>query len=178
MTAVAHPQAGPARGPVFVTARDGLARLDALTRWLVIGAMAVMTGLVVMQVVFRYALSTSIDWSEETARLAFVWAMFLALPHGIRAGVHVGIDALVVTLPRRLQDAIFRVTALLGAALMAAVFWFATEVAIYSWPELMPTLNMTAAVYYIAVLVAAAHSILHLVLLAWGGADTWTEEPV
>lgn len=176
MTAVAHHQAG-LQSPVFVTARAWLARLDAVTRWLVIGAMAVMTGLVVTQVVFRYALSTSIDWSEETARLAFVWAMFLALPHGIRAGVHVGIDALVVTLPRRLQDIIFRVSALLGAALMATVFWFATEVAIYTWPELMPTLNMTAAVYYIAVLVAAAHSILHLLLLAWGGPDTWTEEP-
>ncbi len=177
MTAVARHSAGPPRGPVFLAARAWLARLDAVTRWLVIGAMAVMTALVVAQVVFRYAFSSSIDWSEETARLAFVWAMFLALPHGIRAGVHVGIDALVVTLPQRAQDLIFRVTAFMGAALMAAIFWFATEVAIYTWPELMPTLNMTAAVYYIAVLVAAAHSILHLVLLGWGGAETWAKEP-
>lgn len=168
--------AGP-QGPAFLAARVWLARLDAVTRWLVIGAMAVMTTLVVLQVVFRYALSSSIDWSEETARLAFVWAMFLALPHGIRAGVHVGIDALVVKLPQHVQNIIFRATAFLGAALMAAIFWFATEVAIYSWPELMPTLNMTAAVYYIAVLVAAAHSVLHLILLGWGGAQAWAKEP-
>jgi len=40
----------------------------------------------------------------------------------------------------------------------------------------MPTLNLTAAVYYIAVLFAALHSVLHLVLLAWGGRDTWKDE--
>ena len=37
----------------------------------------------------------------------------------------------------------------------------------------MPTINVTSAVYYIAVLVAAGHSLLHLLLLAWGGAKTW-----
>ena len=94
--------AGPLKGgPALARARGILARLDRVTGWAVIGAMAVMAGLVVTQVVFRYAFASAIDWSEEVARLAFVWAMFLAIPHGIRRGVHVGIDALVVKLPEQ-----------------------------------------------------------------------------
>lgn len=165
---------GPAdAGPAFLRARSWLDRLDRVSRWAVIAAMAAMTLLVVSQVVFRYAFSQSLDWSEEMARLTFVWAMFLALPHGIRHGVHVGIDALVVCFSRRVQHGLYRLSAVLGGVLMAVVLWYGIEVTIYTWPELMPTLPVTAAVYYIAILVAAGHSLLHLILLAWGGPHSW-----
>ena len=168
--------APPVRGRTFQRMRAAVDRIDRSTKYLVILAMAVMTTLVVGQVIFRYAFSSAIDWAEEVARLAFVWAMFLAIPHGIRSGVHVGIDALVVRFSQGQQETIFRISALVSAALMAVIFGFAWQVTVYSWPEMMPTLNLTAAVYYIAVLFAALHSVLHLVLLAWGGRDTWKDE--
>lgn len=176
MSAGAGTPGSPTGGPAFLRARWLLERVDRATMYAVIAAMAVMTGLVVTQVVFRYAFASAIDWSEEVARLAFVWAMFLAIPHGIRRGVHVGIDALFVKFPDAWQDGLFRTTSILAAVLMSVVFWFAWEVTIYTWPEMMPTLNLTAAVYYVAVLLAAVHCVLHLILLAWGGRATWSHE--
>ena len=173
----ADKQGPAAAGPFFLQFRAALNRIDQASRGVVIAAMAVMITLVVIQVVFRYAFSNAIDWSEEVARLAFVWAMFLAIPHGIRHGVHVGIDAVVVHFSPRIQMQVFRTTAALSAVLMAFVFYFGSQVAIYTWPEQMPTVNLTAAVYYIAVLIAAAHSILHAALLCWGGPNAWAEEP-
>jgi TRAP-type C4-dicarboxylate transport system permease small subunit len=107
------------------------------------------------------------------SRLAFVWTIFLALPHGVRFGIHVGIDVVVNKFSARLQDLMFRLSALLGAVLMIVVFHFGLQVTQDGWAELMPTINVTSAVYYIAVLIAAGHSLLHLLLLAWGGAKTW-----
>jgi len=153
--------------------RAGLNGIDLVSRWGVIAAMAVMATLVVVQVVFRYLFSSAIDWSEEIARLAFVWAMFLAIPHGVRSGIHVGIDVIVTRLADGAQEAFFRISAGLAALLMAVVFWYALQVTILTWPEKMPTVNMTNAVYYVAVLVAAIHSVLHLALLAWGGRNSW-----
>ena len=176
MSAEAMTPGSPRGGPAFLRARRLLERVDQATKVAVIGAMAVMTVLVVTQVVFRYAFSSAIDWSEEVARLAFVWAMFLAIPHGIRRGVHVGIDALFVKFSDAWQDRLFRASSVLAAVLMAVIFWFAWQVTVYTWPEMMPTLNLTAAVYYIAVLLAAVHSVLHLLLLAWGGRETWNHE--
>lgn len=168
---------GPASaGSFFGTCRTVLDRIDTLSKGVVILSMAVMATLVVTQVIFRYGFSSAIDWSEEVARLAFVWAMFLAVPHGIRAGVHVGIDALITRFPETVKDRLFRLSAFLGCALMIVVFYFSAQVTAYSWSELMPTLNLTAAVYYIAVLISAAHSVLHLLLLVWGGPNTWAEE--
>ena len=167
----------PARtGSLFSACRRWLDRLDTMSKVLVILAMAVMAALVVTQVFFRYALSNSIDWAEEIARLAFVWAMFLAIPHGLRSGIHVGIDILVMRLPERLQEKMFRISAVLGAVLMGFVLYFSWQVTVDTWPELMPTVDITASVYYIAVLVAAGHSLLHLALLAWGGSATWQAE--
>lgn len=160
---------------LFRQFRRFVAGVDRASFVAVAAAMAGMAGLVAMQVFFRYALSNSIDWAEEVARLFFVWAMFLAIPHGVRSGVHVGIDVLVAQFPVVVQTLLFRIMAVLGAVLMAVIFWFSVQVTAGKWQELMPTIDVTAAVYYIAVLIAAGHTLLHLGVLAWGGPRAWEE---
>ena len=66
--------------------------IDKFSRWVLIVNMLVMILLVVFQVLTRYLFSYSIAWADEVSRLTFVWAMFLAIPHGLKAGVYVGID--------------------------------------------------------------------------------------
>jgi TRAP-type C4-dicarboxylate transport system permease small subunit len=157
----------------FQTARALLAAIDRASYVLIVFAMGTMAVIVALQVFLRYALSASMDSAEELSRLAFVWAMFLAIPHGIRYGVHVGIDVLVILFPEDLRRALFRVTSGLGALLMVLVLYAAIFVTADKWQDLMPTIEFTAAVFYIAVLISAAHSLLHLLLLAWGGEDAW-----
>lgn len=168
------PVGGPASaGPLFFRFRDAVRQVDRLSFALVVVSMAGMAALVSAQVFFRYALADSIDWAEEVSRLFFVWSMFLAIPHGVRQGIHVGIDILVKALPETTQDALLRVTSALGAVLMVIVFYYALVVTVAGWDELMPTVDVTSAVYYIAVVVATGHSFLHLALLAWGGSRSW-----
>lgn len=172
------PYGGPASaGPLFFRFRKAVAQLDRLSFALVVASMAGMAVLVSTQVFFRYALSDSIDWAEEVSRLFFVWAMFLAIPHGVRHGVHVGIDIVVKALPETTQDALLRITSALGAVLMVIVFYYALIVTAEGWEELMPTVDFTASVYYIAVVVATGHSFLHLLVLAWGGSRAWEGVP-
>ena len=169
-------QAGPRGGLGIDRCRRALDKLDAVSRWVIIAAMAAMTILIVTQVFFRYMLSNSIDWAEESARITFVWAIFLAIPHGIRRGIHVGIDVVVNLLPSDWQDRLFRLSAILGIVLMAVVLVFAVRVTGDTWNTRLPTIDLTSAIYYIAVLIAAGHSILHLTLLGWGGSSTWQVE--
>jgi TRAP-type C4-dicarboxylate transport system permease small subunit len=39
-----------------------------------------MVAVVSAQVALRYGFNRSIDWADEVGRLAFVWAIFLAIP--------------------------------------------------------------------------------------------------
>ncbi len=135
----------------------------------VVITMAAMTILVTAQVVTRYLFDSSIDSADELSRLFFVWAIFLSIPHGVRFGTHVGIDLLVARLGKAKRDAVFRLVSWLGVLLMGVVTYAAWVATVDKWPELMPTINFTAAVYYIPVLICAGHSLMHLLLQAFAG---------
>lgn len=70
---------------------------------------------------------------------------------------------------------LFRLMSAASAVLMILVFYMTIYVTADKWQDLMPTIDVTAAVYYIPVLLSAGHSVLHLVLLAWGGSRIWGE---
>lgn len=163
MTSVWHRLEAHASSPLARHYLHVLALLDRTSYYAILVAMGVMTILVSTQVCARYLLGTSIDSADELSRLFFVWAIFLAIPHGIKVGIHVGIDALVMLLPNRIQQLLSRVMALICAVFMAALFWISLGAVGDKWQELMPTLPITAAVFYIAVLICAGHCCLHLV---------------
>lgn len=168
---------GPASaGPLFLLKR-GLGAVDRVVYGIIIAAMTGMTGLVAAQVFVRYVLGSSIDSADELSRLFFIWAMFMAIPHGIKLGIHVSIDILIKQLNPSLQELLFRLMCVASAVLMILVFYVTTFVAADKWQELMPTIDVTAAVYYIPVLLSAGHSFLHLVVFAWGGSKVWGEVP-
>ncbi len=156
------------RGPITIL--HGLVgAADRAAYAIILATMAAMTVTVAAQVFFRYVLSSSIDSADELSRLFFLWAMFMAIPHGIKLGVHVGIDIVVRRLSAHLQEVLFRSMSAASAVLMALVFYFTIYVTADKWQEMMPTLQFTAAVYYIPILLSAGHAFLHLLLLAWGG---------
>ncbi|MDX9861113.1 MAG: TRAP transporter small permease subunit [Rhodospirillales bacterium] len=166
---------GPASaGPLFLLKR-GLGLLDRAVYGVIIAAMTGMTGLVATQVFVRYVLGSSIDSADELSRLFFIWAMFMAIPHGIKLGIHVSIDIVIKQLNPSVQEVLFRLMCVASAILMILVFYMAAFVAADKWQELMPTIDVTAAVYYIPVLLSAGHSVLHLLVFAWGGSKVWGE---
>jgi TRAP-type C4-dicarboxylate transport system permease small subunit len=147
--------------------------LDKVSFGIIVAAMAAMTIMVSLQVFWRYVLGSSIDSADEVSRLFFVWVIFLAIPHGIKFSIHVGIDLVVSTLNAKARSGLFRFAAAAGALLMASVFYASWIATADKWQELMPTLPITAAVFYIAVLISSAHSFIHLVLHAWMGETIW-----
>jgi len=166
---------GPAlAGPLSLLKRL-LGVIDRAVYGVIIAAMAAMTALVATQVFVRYVLSSSIDSADELSRLFFIWAMFMAIPHGIKLGIHVSIDILIKQLSAVVQELLFRAMCVASALLMILVFYVTIFVAADKWQELMPTVDVTAAVYYIPVLMSAGHSFLHLVVFAWGGSKVWGE---
>lgn len=157
--------------PLFDRFRAALDLWDLASRWLIVASLGTMTVLVSLQVFFRYVLGSSIDWADECSRLLFVWSMFLAIPHGVRTGVHVGIDLLVKRFPPIVRTALFRCCAALSMALFGLVFAQSLRAAHAALGEMMPTLEITAAVFYLPVTLAMAHGALHcLPLVLYGEA--------
>ena len=142
--------------------RGGLNAIDWIVGALVILAMAAMTIVIAVQVGLRYGLNESLDWADEVSRLAFVWAVFLAIPLGIKRGAHVGIELLTGWLPGALRRGLFRLISLLAMGLMAVVAWQAAILVQAQWDEPMSTLDVSVGLFMLPLAIGAVHSVLHL----------------
>jgi TRAP-type C4-dicarboxylate transport system permease small subunit len=153
-----------------------LAALDVAAAWTIVVLMAVMVVVVSAQVFMRYALNSSIGWADEVSRLMFVWSIFLAIPLGIKLGVHIGIEMVTARLPASAQDLLARAVALAAAALMALVCYEAVVITWDQWDEQMASVNASAALFILALAVGCGHSALHLLWIVLTGKPKVDEE--
>ncbi len=103
----------PSRG-----AAAALKRLTASADWLLCRVcvalfMAILVTMV-LQIFFRYVLSTPLTWTEELARYLYIWACWCGAPVAMRRGNHVVITVLSERLPRRMVQMVGLVTQLIA----------------------------------------------------------------
>ena len=145
---------------------------DRFLRALALGAGIVLLGLlglVLFDVVMRYALRLPFLGAYEMTELAMVLVVFLALPYCAATGGHVAVDVLSPLLDRpglRWFNALIH---LAGAALMLVIAWQATLYAMGSVARGEATNMLRIAKYPFELVTAACAAIFALVLLgqAW-----------
>ena len=74
-----------------------------------------------LQVFNRFVLGLPLSWSEEFQKFGHVWMVFIAIPVAYRRGAHIGMDALLVRLPRPARRTIELAIEILWLVLAAAI---------------------------------------------------------
>ena len=77
--------------------------LNNIEEFIIVPLVAVMIAVVILQVIFRFILKGSLSWSEELARYLMVWVTFVGASIGVKRGAHIGVEALVIVLPKKTQ---------------------------------------------------------------------------
>jgi len=77
--------------------------LEGAIKIVMAGLIAGMVVLIATQVCFRYLLNEPLAWTEEVARHLMVWSALLGAAVAYRRKGHLGMDILVMHLPRRWQ---------------------------------------------------------------------------
>ena len=137
---------------------------------LVAGAVLLaLLGLVLFDVLMRYALRLPFLGAYEMSELAMVLIVFLALPYCAATGGHVAVDLLSPVLDRPGLRWLTAVIHLAGAALMAVIAWQATRYAIGSAARGEATNMLKIPQLPFELVTAACAAIFALVLLvhAW-----------
>lgn len=106
--------------------RRRLSRVDLLFKGvegLLAALFVAMLAMVLGNVVLRYGFGTGITVSEELSRTMFVWITFVGAIVATREGTHLGVDSLVVHLPRggKVACAVLSELIILGCCVL--VFW-------------------------------------------------------
>jgi len=142
-----------------------LAAVDTVSSWVVMAAMAVLTAVVTVQVFFRYVLNASLDWGWDVPRFCFIVALLLAIPLALGRNLHIGVELLIDVIDRRWRRLVYRFNAVLMAALMVIVAYYAVVLGRATWDQRMPGLDVSVGYFYVALFISAVHSVLHL--LRW-----------
>ncbi len=130
--------------------------LERLADWLLIGLFLAIFALVLAQVVCRYVLNDPLVWSEELARLVFVWVAMLGWSLGSRRRSHIAITVFADRLPRapRLVLAIFVQAAIIAFSGLLVAHGLDLTQRNLDLP--MVTLELSYAVVYAVVPLGAA----------------------
>jgi TRAP-type C4-dicarboxylate transport system permease small subunit len=158
-----------ARGPLRPLAWL-IAVCDVAASCSLVGLVSLMVVIVSAQVVLRYLFNSSLDWADEIARLCFVWAIFIAIPLGLKGGAHIGIEMLVLRFPVWLRQLLARGVALLGAGLLLLMAWESLVIAWEQWDEMLSSVNASAAWFIVPLAFCGLHGGLHLIWQSLTGA--------
>ncbi|MBM4315539.1 MAG: TRAP transporter small permease, partial [Deltaproteobacteria bacterium] len=80
--------------------------LTTFLEYLSMVCIAAMSMLVIAQVVLRYVFNDPLTWSEEMARIAFIYLAFIGIGAAYGRRKHMAIDAVVILLPPRIRRAV------------------------------------------------------------------------
>jgi TRAP-type C4-dicarboxylate transport system permease small subunit len=114
----------PKDGRLPVPPVAGLAAcLDRWTCALCVGLFAAILVVMILQVTSRYVFNSPLVWTEELARILYIWACYLGAPVALRRGNHVTIVFVAERLPRS-------VARLVGLGIQGASLIFFLQLAI------------------------------------------------
>jgi TRAP-type transport system small permease protein len=117
-------------------------------------------------VVWRYAFVDPLSWTDEIARVLFVWLSFLGAAVGIKRGLHSVVNVFEARLSLRWQ----RLAALFAVAVMAImaavlVYTGAAETIINA-KEVLPVTSLSRAWQFAAVPISGVLMLIYLVPVA------------
>jgi len=140
--------------------------LVATNRWVLIGLVAVMSVLVIVNVISRYVFSHSFPWVEEATRYMMIWAAFLGAGPALRVGGHIAIDTLVQALPRAAAGVLRTVIVALISAILLVLIWLGVEYVEFAWYQESPVLSWSLGKVYLALPVGLTLTLAHLAAIA------------
>jgi TRAP-type transport system small permease protein len=128
-----------------------------LSRWAMYLACICLVGLlsvVVYGVVLRYVFNNAPAYVEQVALLLVISVAMFGASAGVRDAGHIGLDSLVKALPPRGQFWCRFIVYVLSIAFAVALFFGATEMAISTHHDTIPTLGISESSRYVPVLIA------------------------
>jgi TRAP-type C4-dicarboxylate transport system permease small subunit len=69
-----------------------------------VGMVATMTVIIIIQVFMRYLFLYSLSWSEEVARYLMIWVSFLGASLALKYGFHIGVEFVINRFPEKMRN--------------------------------------------------------------------------
>ena len=114
-----------------------------------IAALAFMIVLVFANAFMRYALNSGLAWSEEFARICFVWMVFLGIFIAAREKSHIIVDILVSAVPRPARVVLLCITTVISTVMMVEVVRGSWDLMLMTYTHKMSSTGLSSSWLYL-----------------------------
>ncbi len=142
-------------------------RLQVVLEW---AAGSLLLGLLVvgfLQVVSRYTGVIFIPWTEEVARLLFVWVVWIGAAAALVRGSHIRFDFVVERLPAQIRRPVELVVHIGVALFLIVVIRYGYEVAQSQATSTFLTFDLSVKYTYLSAVLGSALMLIGLVAGIW-----------
>lgn len=126
---------------------------------------AVMTGVVFLQVIYRYFLTQPLHWSEEMARYLFVWISLLGAALSVQRRGHFGMDFFFRMLPQKARRFLTFLVYLLVGIVMLVLLVYGIVLVQKTVAQQSPAMEISMGWAYACLPVGAALMSIHLLAI-------------
>lgn len=102
--------------------------LDRSARFTALALVIAVISLLSAQIFFRYAMNSSITWSEEVATWCLVWIVFIGSATIMRRWEHVNVPMLIRALPLNIRPAVIIFAKIATCVAVALVAYYGVQV--------------------------------------------------
>lgn len=140
-----------------------LAVLDRTLKYALTLLSVILTVSVFLQVLIRFVFKYPLPWTEEIARIAFVYCIFVGATIAVRENSHLQVDFLLVILPKRVARAAVFLGMLLVGVFLIFVTWQGVVLVLATGVQMSPVMQVPFKYLYLILPVSGALMLLYLV---------------
>lgn len=140
-----------------------LAVLDRTLKYALTLLSVILTVSVFLQVLIRFVFKYPLPWTEEIARIAFVYCIFVGATIAVRENSHLHVDFLLVILPKRVARAAVFLGMLLVGVFLIFVTWQGVVLVLATGVQMSPVMQVPFKYLYLILPVSGALMLLYLV---------------
>lgn len=137
--------------------------LDKHIEEIILIVLSILTVVIVfLQVVMRYVFADSLVWSEELARYAFIWMIYIGVSYGVKKRRHISVEVFLLYMKPKGKYFLSIAANLLFLIFAALVTYYSIEI-VESVQRLSPALEISMKWIYAAPLVGMALSSIRII---------------
>jgi TRAP-type transport system small permease protein len=136
--------------------------LNRLCEYALVVFLAAMTGVVFLEILFRYFLHLPLFWTAEFTRYCLVWSSLLGATIAFKRGEHIAVTIFLNRLPPRPRRVMTTMAEIGVAVFLWVIFWGGIHLILVTSRQLSPALRISMAIPYSALPMASAVMLIHV----------------
>jgi TRAP-type C4-dicarboxylate transport system permease small subunit len=128
--------------------------IDKIITYMALVAFGVMAILIVLQVIFRYIIGSSLSFSEELARFLFVWSTMLGSAMCLKRRAHIGFDLFMKYLPNKVSKSGNMISGLIALVFYLTLVIYGFQVVGVTMGQVSPAMGLKMGFIYLSIPVA------------------------